>query len=327
MKDHKGVMIYAEQRGGKVHPVSHELLGKGREIADKLNVELSSVLLGSQMAEEAQELIYYGADTVFLYDHADFREFDLINYKRNIVRLMEEIRPEILLLGATHLGRSLGPRIAVALSTGLTADCIGLDIDEQDNLVQIRPAFSGNILAYIRTSTRPQMATIRYKVMQKRERDPGRRGEVVRKDVELVDPLLALVGKEGSSGVNIAEADVIVSGGRGLKKPEDFKMLEGLAEVLGGVIGSSRPLVDDGWIGKEHQVGFSGNTVKPKLYVACGVSGSPQHLAGMRTSDIIVAVNSDPSAPIFRIADYGVVGDLYEVVPKLTDELRRRQTG
>jgi len=327
MKDHKGVMIYAEQRGGKVHPVSHELLGKGREIADKLNVELSSVLLGSQMAEEAQELIYYGADTVFLYDHADFREFDLINYKRSIVRLMEEVRPEILLLGATHLGRSLGPRIAVALSTGLTADCIGLDIDEQDNLVQIRPAFSGNILAYIRTSTRPQMATIRYKVMQKRERDPGRRGEVMRKDVELVDPLLVLVGKEGSSGVNIAEADVIVSGGRGLKKPEDFKLLEGLAEVLGGVIGSSRPLVDDGWIGKEHQVGFSGNTVKPKLYVACGVSGSPQHLAGMRTSDIIVAVNSDPSAPIFRIADYGVVGDLYEVVPKLTDELRRRQPG
>jgi len=327
MKDHKGVMIYAEQRGGKVHPVSYELLGKGREIADKLNVELTSVLLGSQMAEEAQELIYYGADTVFLYDHADFREFDLINYKRNIVRLVEEVRPEILLLGATHLGRSLGPRIAVALSTGLTADCIGLDIDEQDNLIQIRPAFSGNILAYIRTSTRPQMATIRYKVMQKREKDPGRRGEVVRKDVELVDPLLALVGKESSSGVNIAEADVIVSGGRGLKKPEDFKILEGLAEVLGGVIGSSRPLVDDGWIGKEHQVGFSGNTVKPKLYVACGVSGSPQHLAGMRASDIIVAVNSDPSAPIFRIADYGVVGDLYEVVPKLTDELRRRQSG
>lgn len=327
MKDYKGVMIYAEQRGGKVHPVSYELLGKGREIADKLNVELASVLLGSQMAEEAQELIYYGADRVFLYDHEDLREFDLINYKRNIVRLVEEVRPEILLLGATHLGRSLGPRIAVALSTGLTADCIGLDIDEQGNLVQIRPAFSGNILAYIRTSTRPQMATIRYKVMQKRERDLGRRGEVVTKDVELGEPLLTLVGKESSSGVNIADADVIVTGGRGLKKPEDFKILEGLAEVLGGVVGSSRPLVDDGWIGKEHQVGFSGNTVKPKLYVACGVSGSPQHLAGMRASDTIVAVNSDPSAPIFKVADYGVVGDLYDVVPRLTDELRRRQSG
>ncbi len=327
MKDYKGVMIYAEQRGGRVHPVSYELLGKGREIADKLNTKLSSVLLGSQMEGEAEELICYGADTVLLYDHAGFREFDLINYKRNIVRLVEEIRPEILLLGATHLGRSLGPRIAVALSTGLTADCIGLDIDEQDNLVQIRPAFSGNILAYIRTSTRPQMATIRYRVMHKQERDPGRRGEVVRKDVELVDPLLVLVSRESSSGVNVADADVIVSGGRGLKKPEDFKILEALAEVLGGVVGCSRPLVDDGWMGKEHQVGFSGNTVKPKLYVACGVSGSPQHLAGMRASDIIVAVNSDPSAPIFKIADYGVVGDLYEVVPKLTDELRRRKSG
>ena len=327
MKGYKGVMIYAEQRSGRVHPVSYELLGKGREIADKLNTKLSSVLLGSQMEGEAEELIYYGADTVFLYDHLGFREFDLINYKRNIVRLVEEVRPEILLLGATHLGRSLGPRIAVALSTGLTADCIGLDIDEQNNLVQIRPAFSGNILAYIRTATRPQMATIRYRVMHKQERDPGRRGEVVRKDVELVDPLLLLVSRESSSGVNVADADVIVSGGRGLKKPEDFKILEGLAEVLGGVIGCSRPLVDDGWMGKEHQVGFSGNTVKPKLYIACGVSGSPQHLAGMRASDIIVAVNSDPSAPIFKIADYGVVGDLYEVVPKLTDELRRRKSG
>jgi electron transfer flavoprotein alpha subunit len=327
MKGYKGVMIYAEQRSGSVHPVSYELLGKGREIADKLNTKLSSVLLGSQMEGEAEELIYYGADTVFLYDHLGFREFDLINYKRNIVRLVEEVRPEILLLGATHLGRSLGPRVAVALSTGLTADCIGLDIDEQNNLVQIRPAFSGNILAYIRTATRPQMATIRYKVMHKQERDPGRKGEVVRKDVELVDPLLLLVSRESSSGVNVADADVIVSGGRGLKKLEDFKILEGLAEVLGGVIGCSRPLVDDGWMGKEHQVGFSGNTVKPKLYIACGVSGSPQHLAGMRGSDIIVAVNSDPSAPIFKIADYGVVGDLYEVVPKLTDELRRRKSG
>jgi electron transfer flavoprotein alpha subunit len=327
MKGYKGVMIYAEQRSGRVHPVSYELLGKGREIADKLNTKLSSVLLGSQMEGEAEELIYYGADTVFLYDHLGFREFDLINYKRNIVRLVEEVRPEILLLGATHLGRSLGPRVAVALSTGLTADCIGLDIDEQNNLVQIRPAFSGNILAYIRTATRPQMATIRYRVMHKQERDPGRKGEVVRKDVELVDPLLLLVSRESSSGVNVADADVIVSGGRGLKKLEDFKILEGLAEVLGGVIGCSRPLVDDGWMGKEHQVGFSGNTVKPKLYIACGVSGSPQHLAGMRGSDIIVAVNSDPSAPIFKIADYGVVGDLYEVVPKLTDELRRRKSG
>lgn len=324
MNGYQGLMVFAEQRGGKIHPVSYELLGKGREIADKLNVELSSVLLGNQMEEEAKELVYYGADKAFLYDHPALKEFNLLNYKHNIVKLIEEVKPEIFLLGATHLGRSLGPRIAVALSTGLTADCIGLDLDEDGNLVQIRPAFSGNILAYIKTSTRPQMSTIRYKVMQKRERDPGRRGEIVTKHVELVDPLLTLITKETLRGVNIAEADVIVSGGRGLKRPEDFGILQGLADLFGGVIGSSRPLVDDGWIGKEHQVGFSGNTVKPKLYIACGISGSPQHLAGMRGADTIVAINADPSAPIFKIADYGIVGDLYEVVPELTSKLEGR---
>jgi len=276
------------------------------------------------MEDEALELIYYGAEKVFLYDHPALKEFDLLNYRGNIVRLIEEVKPEVFLLGATHLGRSLGPRVAVTLRTGLTADCIGLDVDNDGNLVQIRPAFSGNILAYIKTATRPQMATIRYKVMQKRNRDSGRKGEIVRKGVELADPLLTIKSKEKAGEINIAEADVIVTGGRGLKRAEDFGILKGLADVLGGVVGSSRPLVDDGWIGKEHQVGFSGNTVKPKLYIACGVSGSPQHLAGMRGSDTILAINSDPSAPIFKIADYGIVGDLYEVVPRLTAEVERR---
>ena len=326
MKDYEGLMVFAEQRGGKIHPVSYELLGKGREIADKLHVELSSVLLGNQMEDEAKELIYYGADKVFLYDDPALKEFDLLNYKHNIVKLIEEVKPEILLFGATHLGRSLGPRIAVALNTGLTADCIALDVDEEGNLIQVRPAFSGNILAYIKTSTRPQMSTIRYKVMQKRERDTGRKGETIKKDVELVDSLLTIINKERSGEVNIAEADVIVCGGKGLKSPEDFGILQGLADLLGGVVGSSRPLVDDGWIGKEHQVGFSGNTVKPKLYIACGVSGSAQHLAGMRGADTIVAINNDPSAPIFRVADYGIVGDLYEVIPKLTSEIKRRSS-
>ena len=324
MKDHKGLMVFAEQRDARIHPVSYELLGKGREIADKLGMELSSVLLGYQMGEETNELIYYGADKVFLYDHATLKEFNLLNYKHNIVRLIEEVRPEIFLLGATHLGRSLGPRIAVALNTGLTADCIGLDVDEEGNLIQIRPAFSGNILAHIKTSTRPQMSTVRYKVMQKRERDSARKGEIITKDVEIVDSLLSIVNNERVGAVNITEAEVIVSGGRGLKKPEDFRILQGLADLLDGVVGSSRPLVDDGWIGKEHQVGFSGNTVKPKLYIACGISGSPQHLAGMRGSDVIVGINIDPSAPIFKVADYGIVGDLYKVVPELTNNLERR---
>ena len=326
MKNYEGLMVFAEQREGRIHPVSYQLLGKGTEIADKLGVKVSSVLLGNQMEEKAEELIYYGADKVFLYDHPVLKEFDLLNYKHNLVKLIREVKPEIFLLGATRLGRSLGPRVAAALGTGLTADCIGLDTDEDGNLIQIRPAFTGNILAQIKTVTRPQMSTVRYKVMQKKARDPNRRGEIIKRDAELVPSLLTTKKQERLGEVNIAitEADVIVSGGRGLKKAADFGILAELAELLGGVVGSSRPLVDDGWIMREHQVGFSGNTVKPKLYVACGISGSPQHLAGMRGSDVIVAINTDPSAPIFRVADYGIVGDLYEVVPKLTNEIRGR---
>jgi len=326
MKDYQGIMVFAEQRRGQLHPVSYELLGKGREIADHLGVGLFAVLMGAQVAEEAREMVYYGADRVFLYDHPALENFDILNYKHNIVRLVREVRPEIFLLGATHLGRSLGPRIAAALETGLTADCIGLEIAADGSLAQVRPAFSGNILADIRTWTRPQMATVRYRVMASRERDTARRGEIVPAEVELLPSLLTLLRREKSAGINIAEADIIVSGGRGLKKAEDFSILADMAGLLGGVVGSSRPLVDDGWIGKEHQVGFSGSTVKPKLYVACGVSGSPQHLAGMRQSDVIVAVNTDPSAPIFRVADYGVVADMYEVVPKLIDMIKRRRS-
>lgn len=324
MGEYKGVMIFAEQEDGKIHPVSYELLGKGRDIADKLGVKLSCVLLGFQMKNEVNELICQGADKLFLYDHPSLKEFDVIRYKQNIVNLVKEENPEIFLLGATHLGRSLGPRIAVALKTGLTADCIDLKVDEEGNLIQIRPAFSGNILAHIKTKTRPQMSTVRYKVMERRGRDPTRKGEIIMKDSEVVENSgMNILKKEKAGEVNITEADIIVSGGRGLKKPDDFKILHELADFLGGVVGSSRPLVDEGWIGREHQVGFSGNTVKPKLYFACGISGSPQHLAGMRDSDIIVAINTDPSAPIFKVADYGIVGDLYEVVPKLIDEIRK----
>lgn len=326
MGEYKGVMIFAEQEDGKIHPVSYELLGKGRDIADKLGVKLSCVLLGFQMKNEVNELICQGADKIFLYDHPSLKEFDVIRYKQNIVNLVKEENPEIFLLGATHLGRSLGPRIAVALKTGLTADCIDLKVDEEGNLIQIRPAFSGNILAHIKTKTRPQMSTVRYKVMERRGRDPTRKGEIIMKDSEVVENSgMNILKKEKAGEVNITEADIIVSGGRGLKKPDDFKILHELADFLGGVVGSSRPLVDEGWIGREHQVGFSGNTVKPKLYFACGISGSPQHLAGMRDSDIIVAINTDPSAPIFKVADYGIVGDLYEVVPKLVDEIRKNK--
>jgi electron transfer flavoprotein alpha subunit len=325
MNDYKGLMVFAEQHEGRIHPVSYELLGKGTEIARKLGIEVSSVLLGSEMGDEVNELFYYGAEKVYYFDHPTLRDFDLLNYKHNLVRLVNEVKPETVLVGATHLGRSLGPRVACALATGLTADCTGLEVGDEGNLVQIRPAFSGNIFAHIRTTTRPQMATVRYKVMQKLERDTSRTGEIVRKDADIIDSVLRIVSKESAGSVNIAEADVVVCGGRGLKSAADFALMEELAAALGGVVGCSRPIVDDGWIGKEHQVGFSGNTVKPRLYVAVGVSGSPQHLAGMRDSDVIVAINADPSAPIFRVADYGIVGDLYQVVPKLTAEAQRRR--
>ncbi|MFH1639136.1 MAG: electron transfer flavoprotein subunit alpha/FixB family protein [Chloroflexota bacterium] len=328
MPNPRGVMVFAEQREGVIHPVTYELLGKGREIADRLGTELLSVLLGEQTDSnhEAEELIYHGADRVFLYNSPVFRDFDLLNYRHNLVRLLKGIKPEIFLLGATHLGRSLGPRIAAALDTGLTADCTALDVDREGHLIQIRPAFSGNILAQINTRTRPQMATVRYKVMPRPDRDTGRCGEIIRKEAELVPSLMRILQKESSAATSIVEAEVIVSGGRGLKQAGDFSLLEDLAGLIGGVVGSSRPLVDAGWIGREHQVGFSGNTVKPKVYLACGISGSPQHLAGMRNADIIIAINSDASAPIFRVADYGIVGDLYQVLPMLINKIKRRRS-
>jgi len=304
--------------------VSYELLGKGRELADDLGTGLSSVLLGYGMEEKTVELIHYGADKVFLYDHPSLQDFDAIRYARNIVKLVEEENPEIFLIGATRIGRTLAPRIAAALRTGLTADCIDLGLDEEGNLIQIRPAFSGNIMAQIRTKTKPQMATVRYKVMKMNKKDPRRKGVVIRKKAEVIDDTgTRILEKSKADEVNLAEAEVIVSGGRGLKKPEDFTLLEELAEVLGGVVGSSRPLVDAGWISKDHQIGFSGNTAKPRVYIACGISGAPQHLFGMRDSDIIIAINKDPSAPIFNVSDYGVVGDLYEILPILIRELKK----
>ncbi len=324
MSEYKGLMVFAEQHEGRIHPVSYELLGKGTEIAQKLGIEVSSVLLGSEMGDEINELFYYGAEKVYYFDNPVLADFDLLNYKHNLVRLVNEVKPETVLVGATHLGRSLGPRVACALATGLTADCTALEVGDEGNLIQIRPAFSGNIFAHIRTTTRPQMATVRYKVMQKLDRDASRTGEIVRKDADIIDSVLKIVSKESAGGVNIAEADVVVCGGRGLKCAADFALMEELAAALGGVVGCTRPIVDDGWISKQHQVGFSGNTVKPRLYVAAGVSGSPQHLAGMRDSDVILAINADPSAPIFKVADYGIVGDLYEVIPRLAAEARQR---
>ena len=322
----KGILIYAEVESGRIHPVAFELLGKAREIGERIGGQVWSIILGHEIKDLASELIQYGADKVFVYDHPKLREFDVIRYKEILVDFVKKFNPEIFLIGATPLGRSLAPRVAASLRTGLTADCIDLRIDENGDLIQIRPAFTGNILAHIKTKSRPIMATVRYRVMEMPEKDLSRSGEIIEMDVpEIGETGLKMLGKVEERRVNLAEADIIVAGGRGLKSKDDLKMLEELASLLGGVVGVSRPLVDEGWISKDHQVGFSGNTVKPKLYIACGISGSPQHLAGMRESEIIVAINVDPSAPIFRYADYGVVGDLYEVLPRLMKILKKCQ--
>ncbi len=326
MREHGNVLVFAEQENGEIHPVSYELLGKGSEISKKMGVELDSVLLGYRLEEKANGLVHYGAERVFLLDHPSLRDFDVVRYSRNLVKLVKELRPDVFLFGATRIGRVLAPRVAAALRTGLTADCIDLDVDDEGNLIQIRPAFSGNILAQIKTRTKPQMATVRYKVMKMRDKDLSRRGEIIWRDVEVIENTgLRILEKIEADEVNLTEAEVIVSAGRGLKKPEDFKIIEDLAMVLGGAVGSSRPLVDAGWISKDHQVGFSGNIVKPKVYIACGISGSPQHLFGMRDSEVIIAINKDPSAPIFKFSDYGVVGDLYEIIPLLIEELKKEK--
>jgi electron transfer flavoprotein alpha subunit len=326
--DYKGVWVFAEQKKGKVQSVVYELLGKGRELADALGTELAAVLIGDAVEAQAEELFWRGADKVYLVENAGLKSYQDEPYTNIIVELVKEFKPEILLYGATSIGRSLASRIAVKLYTGLTADCTALDIDKEKKiLLQTRPAFGGNIMATILCENyRPQMATVRHKVFKEAQVDKSRKGQVVKKSYP--DNLLASrtrisdVVEEISSTVNLTEADIIVSGGRGLGKAEGFKVIEELAKVLGGAVGASRSAVDAEWIPYSHQVGQTGKTVCPKIYIACGISGQIQHLAGMSSSEIIIAINKDSQAPIFSVATYGIVGDLYEVVPALTQKFK-----
>jgi len=326
---YQGVLVFGEQRSGVIAPVVYELIGKGRELADKLGERLECVVLGEDMEAQADDLSSYGVDRVYLFDSplvADFRDDP---YTQLLTHLIKEMKPSIVLIGATSIGRSLAPRIATRLQTGLTADCTGLDIDSEGHLLQTRPAFGGNVMATILCSnTRPQMATVRYKVMQRAEKSPDHVGEVIRKKVDdhILDRTRIRDILTEAEEVSITEAQIIVSGGKGLGSPEGFKLIQELAEVLGGAIGASRLVVDEGWIPFKHQVGLSGKTVRPKLYIACGISGAVQHLAGMQTSDVIVAINKDSSAPIFKIADYGIVGDLYEVIPEIIKLLKNEES-
>ena len=329
INEYRGVMVYAEQKRGEIQPVSYELLGKGRELADKLGEKLIAVLIGGEnLSSQANELVKRGADRVIVVEHPELESFTDESYSKILSRIINTEKPEIFLAGATNIGRSLIPRTAVEIYTGLTADCTSLDVNpETRELLQTRPAFGGNIMATILTPHhRPQMATVRHKVMKEAVPDESRKGDISKLEA-LAEELItrAKVKKfveEEESTVNITEADIIVSGGRGLRGPENFRILEELALEIGGAVGASRAAVDAGWIPYSHQVGQTGKTVQPKVYIACGISGAIQHQVGMRSSDIIIAINKDPNAPIFEIADYGIVGDLFEVVPKLTKKIK-----
>lgn len=331
--EYRGVWILIEQRANKIIPVSIELLGEGRKIADLLNVELTAVLLGDQSAESlTNDLIAYGADKVIFAHSPTLYTYRTESYTKVLTELINERKPEIVLLGATHIGRDLGPRLSCRLKAGLTADCTKLTVDlDERNLEQTRPAFGGNIMATILTPNhRPQMATVRPGVMERPVKDFARKGEVIKVAADVSEDEIRTKVREFIKAtkriVNLEEAKIIVSGGRGLGGPEGFKVIEDLADALGGEVGSSRAAVDAGWISHDHQCGQTGKTVRPQLYIACGISGAIQHLAGMQESKCIVAINKNPEAPIFNVADIGLVGDLYKVIPVLIEEIKKVKT-
>lgn len=329
ISSYKGVWVFGEQKAGVPANVALELLGEGRKLADSLGVRLSAVLLGENVEDAAKTLIAYGADSVYLVDDPSLARYNDESYTDVFVQLIERYKPEIVLMGATTYGRSLAPRIASRLNTGLTADCTGLEIDpEKKILLQTRPAFGGNLMAtIICPNHRPQMSTVRPKVMKALPRDDSRAGEIIRPEVaipqdvrvKVIDVVNTLV-----ETVNLTEADIIVSGGRGLGDPKNFELVRELARVLGGAVGASRATVDAGWIEYSHQVGQTGKTVGPKVYFACGISGAIQHLAGMSSSDTIIAINKNPEAPIFKVATFGIVGDVLQVLPALISEFKAR---
>lgn len=331
---YKDVWVFLETSNGKIRNVSLELLGEGRKLADQTKEQLAGVLIGENVESLAKEAFASGADKVYLVEAAELKHYNTDGYTAVMTDLIQSYKPSVILLGATNDGRDLGPRVACRVGTGLTADCTGLGIDEASGLVAwTRPAFGGNIMATILCPDhRPQMGTVRPSVFKKPEADYSRTGEIIRvaskvKAEDIRTKLIELI-QVCTTSCNLEEAEIIVSGGRGLGKPENFCHVEALAEVLGGVVGASRAAVDAGWKPHMHQVGQTGKTVGPKIYFACGISGAIQHLAGMSSSDIVIAINKDPDAPIFKMADFGIVGDAMEVLPILTAEFRKtKQAG
>jgi electron transfer flavoprotein alpha subunit len=327
ISEYKGVWVFAEQNHGVVSQVAFELLGEGRKLADTLSVPLSAVLIGNNVPKQAKKLIAYGADNVYYVEHQSVENYNDESYTDIFVQLIEEYKPEIVLIGATTYGRSLAPRVASRLNTGLTADCTGLEIDPEERLLlQTRPAFGGNLMAtIICPNHRPQMSTVRPKVMKPLEPDYSRTGEIIQPGVIIPENLKVKVldvVQTVCETVSLSEADIIVSGGRGLGEAKNYALVEELARVLGGAAGASRAIVDAGWVDYSHQVGQTGKTVGPKVYFACGISGAVQHLAGMSSSDIIIAINKNPDAPIFKIATYGIIGDVREILPELIKQFK-----
>lgn len=321
--DYKGVWVFAEQRDGELQKVSLELLGKGREIADKLGSELTALILGDKTDAIVKELAAYGADKVLVVETPLLAHFSTDGYTKVICELANERKPEVIFIGASYLGRDLGPRVAARLSTGLTADCTSLDVDaENNNLLMTRPAFGGNLMATIVCGDhRPQMATVRPGVFEKLTRDENRKCEIEKVTVNLTAADIRTktleVVKLAKDIADIGEANIIVSGGRGVGCKENFALLEELAASLGGVVAASRAAVENGWVDKSVQVGQTGKTVRPNVYIACGISGAIQHLAGMQDSDYIIAINKDADAPIMKAADIAIAGDFTKVLPEM----------
>ena len=329
LAEYKGVYVIAEEFEGKLRNVTLELLGQGKQLAEGIGDEVGAVLIGHNVKPLAQELIAHGAHKVYVYDDPKFEHYNTTAFTRALVHFFNEVKPNVYLVGATNIGRDWGPRVANALQTGLTADCTNLFVDDDGKtIVWTRPALGGNIMAEIVCrNDRPQMGTVRPNVFKKPEADPNATGEVIDMHVDLTEAdfltkFVELI-KVGGNGIKIEEADIIVAGGRGMNGNEAFTgMLKELADVLGGAVGASRAAVDAGWIDALHQVGQTGKTVGPKIYIAAGISGAIQHLAGMSGSDCVIAINKDEDAPIFKVADYGIVGDAFEIVPKLTAAIK-----
>jgi electron transfer flavoprotein alpha subunit len=321
----KGITVYVDHHEGEIHPVTYELIGKAREMAAKINHPVYCVFVGHNIKDKCDTLLSYGVDEVFVYDDEEFKEFRIEPYTAAVEDYIKNVKPTIMLVGGTTLGRSLAPRLAARFKTGLTADCTILDIQENTDLDQIRPAFGGNIMAHIHTPNhRPQFATVRYKIFSAPEKIEIPTGKITLCNInkeKLSSKIEVLDVKPKTKEVGLEDAEVIIVASRAIKKQEDMKMIYKLADKLGAQVGGTRPMVEAGWLDPRKQIGLSGRTVKPKLIITCGVSGAVQFVAGMSGSDYIIAINQDEKAPIFDVAHMALIGDIYEIIPKLIEQI------